>query len=995
MTTIITIPQRLESILTGNPGLHGAILSTLTSFHPWIRTSGLPFFPGYTDHSDKHISEVLSTASSLISDEARRLLTPADVAVLILSTLLHDAGMHLTEDGFRHLVGSQTQHPLITGFKDEPWQKTWTEFVGIASRFDGRKLTEIFGDSQPIDPRKVDINNLNERDRLLVGEFIRRHHARLAHEIALGGVPGPAANRIQFINIPPALADLSGLVARSHNLSIRETYDYLKNKYNIREFQGVHAIFLMAVLRISDYIQVQSERAESQLLRVKHLRSPVSKREWSTHDAIRDIQNSHDDPEALYIDALPPDIEIYTKLTWLIKDIQAELDSSWAALGEVYGRVPPLNELGLTIRRVRSSLDDTDSFSKKIDYVPAAMSFSTAGTDLLKLLVGPLYGNVPGVGVRELIQNSVDACRELVDWRKHHARQIDADPPLGEIDVLVEFEKLSDGSHWVTIRDAGIGMTIEVIKNYFLRAGASFRSSDAWRKAHENEQGRSRVLRGGRFGIGALAAFLIGSEIEVTTRHITQPANRALKFTATLDTDALNIRHTEAPFGTTIRIRVDTEETWKELTPRPLPPETTPSPSIHRWENIDWYCLDSPKVTVRIKLDTGTGTLEARHSLPQPKSELPPGWYRIEDPDYDDIHWTNESAPAFACNGIFIQRHIHHSPLRTLWNDGDISSLTIHRPNLSIFDAQGLLPLDLQRTSVTGKSLSFDKQLISSIIKDYISFILVRAFTCTPGQPEFEEELRRLGEHPLVSFSRYSISSDSYSFAFTRAGFTLLDKAPFTSLGVRRLWIISNPEGCTPNLFSTLPADVAIIFLNFGRSDQSLYRWFRFNFSDRERSLSAGIEFINVTKIRAAITTSDLQKVKKPRAVRKSLVAKVKIEREAKENLILSLSPDAESTSLDFISALEKLKSGPNVWMAEWILGDPAWKAEKPSPVSDAWTNTFIPSILSYSADDRLKTYRTVHQELARSIAYQKDVLAQEIKDEQIDTDVPEDESAA
>ena len=65
-------------------------------------------------------------------------------------------------------------------------------------------------------------------------------------------------------------------------------------------------------------------------------------------------------------------------------------------------------------------------------------------------------------------------------------------------------------------RQGGIGMTSSVVLEYFLRAGASFRRSDAWRQQHELAPGESRILRSGRFGVGALAAFLLGDEIEVS-----------------------------------------------------------------------------------------------------------------------------------------------------------------------------------------------------------------------------------------------------------------------------------------------------------------------------------------------------------------------------------------------------------------------------------------------------------------------------------------------
>ena len=80
------------------------------------------------------------------------------------------------------------------------------------------------------------------RDRLLVGEFIRRHHPRLAHEIALTGVPGPTSNRIGLENVSPDFAGLAGLIARSHGLPLRGCLKYLSST-DIREYKGVHAVF--------------------------------------------------------------------------------------------------------------------------------------------------------------------------------------------------------------------------------------------------------------------------------------------------------------------------------------------------------------------------------------------------------------------------------------------------------------------------------------------------------------------------------------------------------------------------------------------------------------------------------------------------------------------------------------------------------------------------------------------------------------------------------
>jgi len=63
----------------------------------------------------------------------------------------------------------------------------------------------------------------------------------------------------------------------------------------------------------------------------------------------------------------------------------------------------------------------------------------------------------------------------------------------------------------------GIGMTVDTVINYFLKAGASLRRSELWRETYEDAEGKSRVLRSGRFGVGVLAAYLLGDEISVAT----------------------------------------------------------------------------------------------------------------------------------------------------------------------------------------------------------------------------------------------------------------------------------------------------------------------------------------------------------------------------------------------------------------------------------------------------------------------------------------------
>src|SRR6267378_6245944 len=243
----VQIPEKFDDIISCDRKLHGAVMMSLAEFEPWLRQSGTPFFPEYTDHGPKHLSDTLATSSAIIRDEAWSVITPADVAVLTLAILLHDCAMHLSEDAFAALVKPGTIRATTAVFGDSPWTSLWVDFLGEASRFDARKLFALFGDTEPARTPSSDPMAWTLRDKLLIGEFLRRHHARLAHEVAIWGVPSSTNNPLRLKETPDDVADLAGLVARSHGQSIRSCFPNLLRRYDIRDYKGIHSVFLMAV----------------------------------------------------------------------------------------------------------------------------------------------------------------------------------------------------------------------------------------------------------------------------------------------------------------------------------------------------------------------------------------------------------------------------------------------------------------------------------------------------------------------------------------------------------------------------------------------------------------------------------------------------------------------------------------------------------------------------------------------------------------------------
>ncbi|HWW73797.1 MAG TPA: ATP-binding protein, partial [Pyrinomonadaceae bacterium] len=628
-----------------------------------------------------------------------------------------------------------------------------------------------------------------------------------------------------LVRVPKGLDEIAGACARSHGMGLRESVEVIP-RLNRREYLKVHAPFLMSVLRVADYIQIHSERAPEQILKVRALKSPVSQGEWTAHDAVEDIHCTHDDPEAIVVVAKPKDVRTFLKLERLLTWLQKELDASWAVLGEVYGRLRGLSELGLTIRRVRSNLDDKDAFARTVPYHPERIIFE-ADPEILKLLIDPLYGNRPNIGIRELVQNAVDACLELNDYAGKVSPGRRAKASSTEASVLVRLEEDAGGDGgWLTVSDNGIGMTPEVIKNYFLKAGASFRRSEAWKRMHESAPGKSRVLRSGRFGIGLLAAFLLGNRLEVETRHVTSPPDDGVRFSCSIEDEEIELQRCTLPeVGTTIRVRISAGVFGKLNTPG----------SYYSGEgrsSWDWYHLKTPAVKREVITQRSgvikTETLKPDYLLPNAHARLPPDWRRIRHEDFEDIHWsyTGEmgSENNLFCNGIKVGR----------WDNTDFEAerkfewpFSLEEPVLSVFDPDGKLPLNLERSDMA-RILPFERKLVADICRDIIAYLLVH----TPGRPLLDAETAKAyGEisYPgIQSYFRYNRRNEW--FWSTPNGLSLATSRFLHSISPRNLYILPRLEA----LQADIPEEYANVYC-------SSVDWTLGSFDPWIRFVSAGI----------------------------------------------------------------------------------------------------------------------------------------------------------
>jgi hypothetical protein len=753
----IEFPRQLDKLLAGSE-LLAPVRAFADKAGEILADNKLPFFPDYTDHGIVHVNRVLKAEVELVpkgvwekskEDSDPQLLCDVDAAIIIGATILHDIAMHLHPEGFKELIHKESRFKPLKWFDqnktsytaDIPWFELWENYTREARRFSERQLSSIIGeksasawkfDKLPEDPGMWELNH-----KLIIGEFIRRHHARLAHEIAMYGFPGipSGAGDGQFPAIGEdiqngfkRIADLIGLTARSHGISLRVCNEYLERRHPKQpKPAGSAVLYPMALLRIADYFQIDQSRAPAVLLQLRDPQSPISVQEWQKHKAIENIGPANDPRGRMITVSNDISLPLYLQLNELLESLQAEIDQSTAVLDEMYGNRNDLglDQLNLAVRRIHSNLQ-TPAFIENLKYVPVKSGFST-DPNLLSLLVEPLYGNHPGVGVRELMQNAVDAVCELDAWCKKHNKSVESlDLPDLGCDVLIEFEKMDDDRWILRVKDRGIGMTSDTIQNYFLRAGASFRHSAEWMQEFLDDDGKPRVARAGRFGIGAFAVFLLGSSFKLWTRHVSEETGFSIEITAASQLITIQ-KAPNLQVGTTIEVElsVGTVNYFRLESECPNFSSLVKKEEQRFWHLngvIDWYCWDWPKISKTVKNGNSKILLYQLDHCPIRKCELPPEWALIRPTGFDEVYWTFGGVPALSCNGFNICEP--HS-LSIHWTSDKFDETKFAHPCIAVKDSIGVLPLTIQRYGLLYEKLLFFDELERDVTMSFIAYTLI------------------------------------------------------------------------------------------------------------------------------------------------------------------------------------------------------------------------------------------------------------------------------
>lgn len=291
-------------------------------------------------------------------------------------------------------------------------------------------------------------------------------------------------------------------------------------EYEIDALGKVNVQFVAIMLRLGDIIHFSSDRAPMSLFAEKKITDPVSYKHWqSKFEETRYEFSSTDCKTTVKFKAYCSSPDTYYFLQDYLDYIDDEIALFYAFLQQLeYDDIPNWGnyDIKIAITTDRTGIEaDTSIFTPEND-----AKFTLEQSKILGLLMGAQLYKDKYLCLRELYQNSLDACKCMMAINK--TRSVS-----GDYRISFGLSTDSNGRAYIYCLDNGTGMTMDIVKNYLLRIGNSYyKSRDFVRR---NADWSNAVNPTSQFGIGILSCFMLGDKLEITTKHY-ENANKTLSF---------------------------------------------------------------------------------------------------------------------------------------------------------------------------------------------------------------------------------------------------------------------------------------------------------------------------------------------------------------------------------------------------------------------------------------------------------------------------------
>ena len=406
-------------------------------------------FPNYTLHDITHSIRIIKHINDLIKDQLND-YSELHLALIIYVALLHDTGM---------VVSKEEKEELYSFFKSQ----------------------------------RHDFLNLSEDDRLFfLQDYIREKHGErvknaLQYEISEEKTIG------SLLNIGNrSLRDISQIVI---NICQAHTEDskWIRDNLLEKKVYGRETIYprqIAVLLRIGDSLDIDDNRAPYVLYKILRPQG-YSNNEWQKHNPITNYDKIEkiDDYYTITFTGESAEPDIFREVDNYIINFETQLKDDLKLCN---------GESALNIRLPINSHIEPIGFEK----TPLIFSFDYK--QISKLLMGEQIYGTKRAGLRELLQNAIDAVLLMKEIKGKEAYSNYA--PL----VGIIFNKKANQ---ITVFDNGIGMTEDIMQRFFFSVGNSYyQSDDFYREGYTYNPI-------GHFGIGFLACFMLSSKVTLETKR--------------------------------------------------------------------------------------------------------------------------------------------------------------------------------------------------------------------------------------------------------------------------------------------------------------------------------------------------------------------------------------------------------------------------------------------------------------------------------------------
>ena len=394
--------KRLHKL--GDPGLEAAVDNVATAA-THILSTVVAHMPLYTLHNGVHIRNVIAWMDWLLGPTVDGLCS-IECALLLMAAYTHDLGMALTTAEHEVLCGDGE------GGNPSARRREYDAFLEDY-RDAQQQLKNLEAAGRPYAARMI-------RNHLLT-EYLRKTHSDQAAYRMKGHLDAIAkGNQTLFQHYGTDYRRLLEFLSISHN----QDHGWLGHQIQAAHCQfgtsTVRLTLLGAALRLADIMDFDASRTPTILYRHLGLDGKafdvadadfdgarLSGQEWKKHLAISGIE--FDSKTLTYYAVACPDPVTHKSILSFIGWIRQEVESAAQFAGAL--RLP------LVKANIVPALD---SYGKQL-YEYHDWEFHLSHAEIVELLMGEsLYGD-PGLAIRELIQNALDAL-ELRDLRLQYEK---------------------------------------------------------------------------------------------------------------------------------------------------------------------------------------------------------------------------------------------------------------------------------------------------------------------------------------------------------------------------------------------------------------------------------------------------------------------------------------------------------------------------------------------------------------------------------------------